>query len=104
MLFRSNLIRKIYNQSANSNKSFAHKAIELFLGKKLVKYKNSKGKQVYKLANPTDEYVPTIKVAHTVERPMDFKNNIYRWLWYIKASRKRMENESLGITKKLKTA
>lgn len=88
-------IRKLYNQSMDKNKSFNHRLIELIIGKRLVKYIGSKGQVRYKLFNPNDEYIPELKIEKTIARPIDFKNNVYRWLWYIKAMNKRMERERI---------
>jgi len=90
-----NLIRNLYNESMEQNKTFTHKAYELLIGKKLVKYTGSKGQVRYKLFNPKDEYIPELKIERTVTRPVDFKNNISRWIWYIRASNKRMEMERI---------
>jgi len=89
------LIKSLYNESVDQNKSFKHRAIELIIGKKLVKYTGNKGQVRYKLFNPNDEYIPELKLEKTVARPVDFKNNISRWIWYIRASNKRMEAERL---------
>ena len=50
--------------------------------------------------NPNDEYIPELKIEKTVARPVDFKNNISRWIWYIRASNKRMEAERLKAEEK----
>jgi hypothetical protein len=89
------LIKKLYNESTEQNKTFKHKAYELLIGKKLVKYTSNKGQVRYKLFNPKDEYIPELKIERTVTRPVDFKNNISRWIWYIRASNKRMEMERI---------
>lgn len=88
-------IKKLYSESVDNHKSFKQKVIELVIGKKLVKYVGNKGQVRYKLFNPNDEYIPSLKIGKTTDRPLDFKNNIYRWLWYIKALNKRMEKERL---------
>jgi hypothetical protein len=90
-----NLIRNLYNESLDQNKTFKHKAIELIVGKKLIKYKDNKGYTRYKLFNPNDEYIPELKIEKTVARPVDFKNNISRWIWYIRASNKRIEAQRI---------
>lgn len=89
------LIKQLYKKSENDTKSLSHRLLEKIFNKQITFYKNNKGGKSIKVVKPNDEYIPTLKVCKTTERPMDFKNNIYRWLWYIKASRKRMELERM---------
>jgi hypothetical protein len=85
-----------YNHQ-QEKKSITHLLYEKLINKKLVKFTDSNRMKRYRVSNGDEEYVPVKKLRSTFPRPMEFGDDLFDWLKYIKSEHKRIEEEKTKV-------
>jgi len=76
-------------------KSIIHILFEKVTKKKLKKFIDSNNMTRYRAEDLDAEYVPVKQIKSTIQRPMEFGDDLFGWLEYIQAERKRIEEERI---------
>lgn len=89
--------KEIYTKFKNKEerKSLLHLLLEKVTNKKLKKFRDSNNMVRFREEEASTEYVPVKQLKSTVQRPMEFGDDLFGWIEYIQAERKRIEEERI---------
>jgi len=80
-------VRKFINELEESNrtkkKSLKLRFLELITGKKLVEFKDQFGKKIIREYTPSGAEKPQLRIYLTIEREMDFGDDVNQWRNYV---------------------
>ena len=80
-------VRKFINELEETNrtkkKSLKVRMLEMITGKKLIEFKDQFGKKIIREYTPTVAEKPELKICFTIEREIDFGDDVNEWRNYV---------------------
>lgn len=95
-------IKELEEEKRTNNRNIFVSVLEVITGKKYVQMKDPYGKKIIREYIPDNEIKPNLKLSITVERPLDFGDEVNEWRKYIHEENIRSEQNRIERGKQAK--
>lgn len=96
-------LAEIEEEKREKSKSFKVRFLEFITKKKYVEFQDVDGFNTMRQYNPEESISPEIRLSQTIERPIDFGDDVGAWREYIHEENIRSEEERIEKEKQAKS-
>jgi len=95
-------INELEEERRTRKKSFKLRFLELITGKKLIEFKDQFGQRIIREYTPEEDLKPELHISITIDRQIDFGDNVNEWRNYIHEENIRSEQRRIDKRKQAK--
>lgn len=95
-------INELEEEKRTEKKSFKLRFLELITGKKLIEFKDQFGKKIIREYTPETDLKPELHISITLDRQIDFGDDVNEWRRYIHEENIRSEQKRIDKRRQAK--